>query len=276
MDLHGALALSQVTVWNKLWWLEANTNLETSWAPVNELNGSLGLDACDGCVDFLSDDITAVKQASCHILSVAGIALDHLVVWLEARVGDLSDRVGLVGSFSSGDDWSIRDQWEMDTWVWDQVGLELVKIDVERTIESEGSSDGGNDLSDESVEVLEVWTFDVEGTTADVVDGLVVDHEGTVGLLQSGVGSQDGVVWLDDGGGDLWGWVDGEFELALLSVVNRETLHEEGTETGTSSTTEGVEDEETLETGAVVGNAADSVKDLVDKLLSDGVMTTGI
>lgn len=32
----------------------------------------------------------------------------------------------------------------MDTWVWDQVGLELVEIDVKRSIETEGSGDGGN------------------------------------------------------------------------------------------------------------------------------------
>jgi hypothetical protein len=37
-----------------------------------------------------------------------------------------------------------------------------------------------------------------------------------------------------------------------------------------------VEDEETLQTGAVVGNAADLVEDLVDELLSDGVVTTGV
>src|SRR5690606_19486331 len=167
---------------------------------------SLGLDACDGCVHLLSHDITTVEQASGHVLSVARITLDHLVVWLEARVGDLLDGVGLVGCLSGGDDWSVGDQWEVDTWVWDQVGLELVKIDVEGTVESEGGGDGRDDLSDESVEVLEVWTLDIEGATADVVDGLVVDHEGTVRLLQGGVGGQDGVVWLDDGGGDLWGW----------------------------------------------------------------------
>ena len=40
------------------------------------------------------------------------------------------------------DDWSVGNQWEMDTWVWDQVSLELSKIDVEGTIESEGGGDG--------------------------------------------------------------------------------------------------------------------------------------
>ena len=90
------------------------------------------------------------------------------------------------------------------------------------------------------------WALNVEVATADVVDGLVVDHEGTVGVLQGGVGGQDRVVWLDDGGGDLWGGVDGELQLGLLAVVNGETLHQEGSETGTGTTTEGVEDQETL------------------------------
>ena len=37
-----------------------------------------------------------------------------------------------------------------------------------------------------------------------------------------------------------------------------------------------MEDKETLQTGAVVGNAADLVEDLVNELLADGVVTTGI
>ena len=45
--------------------------------------------------------------------------------------------------------------------------------------------------------------LDVQVTAADVVDGLVVDHEGAVGVLQGGVSGQDGVVGLDHSGGDL-------------------------------------------------------------------------
>ena len=38
-------------------------------------------------------------------------------------------------------------------------------------------------------------------------------HESTVGVLEGGMGGEDGVVGLDDSGGDLWGGVDGEFQL---------------------------------------------------------------
>jgi hypothetical protein len=80
-------------------------------------------------------------------------------------------------------------------------------------------------LSNEAVQVLIVGTLDSEVAAADVVDSLVVDHEAAIGVLQRGVSSQDGVVWLNDSGGNLWGGVDAELELALLAVVNRETLH---------------------------------------------------
>ena len=95
-------------------------------------------------------------------------------------------------------------------------------------------------------------------------------------MLEGGVGGEDGVVGLDNGGGDLRGRVDAELELALLAIVDGQTLHQQGTEPGTCSSTEGVEDEEALQTRAVVGNAADLIQDLVDELLSDGVVATGV
>lgn len=95
-------------------------------------------------------------------------------------------------------------------------------------------------------------------------------------MLKGGVGGQDGVVRLNDGGGNSGSRVDAELELALLAVVDGETLHEESAKTGTGTTTEGVEDQETLETSAVVGHAADLVNDLVNHLLANGVVTTSV
>jgi hypothetical protein len=77
--------------------LVADTELEASRAPVDELDGPLGLERRDSGVGVLGDNVTAVQQARGHVLAVAGVALDHLVVGLEARHGHLLDRVGLVG-----------------------------------------------------------------------------------------------------------------------------------------------------------------------------------
>ena len=134
----------------------------------------------------------------------------------------------------------------------------------------------GPTLSNQAVEVLVVGTLKTQVAAADVVDGLVVDHEGAVGVLEGGVGGENRVVRLDNRGGGLRGGVDAELELALLAVVDRETLHEEGTEAGTGTTTERVEHKETLETAAVVGDPAHLVEDLVDQLLADRVVATGV
>jgi hypothetical protein len=128
-------------------------------------------------------------------------------------------------------------------------------------------------LSDETVEVGVGWAFDVEGSAADVVDSLVVKHDSNVSVLQERVGGQDGVVWLNDSGGDLRRWVDGETELGLFTVIDGKTLEEERTETRSSTSTNRVEDEEALETGAVVSQLANSVEAEIDDFFTDGVVT---
>jgi len=55
------------------------------------------------------------------------------------------------------------------------------------------------------------------------------------------------------------------------TVVDREALEEEGAEAGAGAAADGVEGEEALQTGAVVGELADAVEDEVDDLLADGV-----
>merc|ERR1719259_1494496 len=135
------------------------------------------------------------------------------------------------------------------------------------TVETQRSGDGGNDLPDEPVEVGVSGSFDVQVAAADVVDGLIVDHESAVGVLQGGVGGQDGVVWLHHRRGHLRRRVDGELQLGLLAVVHRQSFHEKGGEAGSGATTERVEDEEALESSALIGQFADAVQNQVDNLL---------
>ena len=163
----------------------------------------------------------------------------------------------------------------MDSWVWHQVGLELSNINIEGTIESEGSGQGRDSLGNESVQVGVGWSLDIEVSSADIIDGLVIKDDSDIGVLKKGVSGEDGVVWLDNGGGDLWGWVDGETELGLLSVIDGKSLEKERSETGSGTSTDGVEDEETLETSALIGELSNSVEAEIDDLATDGVMSSG-
>jgi hypothetical protein len=140
----------------------------------------------------------------------------------------------------------------VDTREGHQVSLELGQVDVQSTIKSETGRDGANDLSDQAVEVLVAGPGDVQVATTDVVDGLVVNQEGAIRVLDGAVGGQNGVVWFHDRSGHARRGIDGELQLGLLAIVSGETLQKESAEARTSTTTKGVEDQETLQRRAVV------------------------
>ena len=104
---HGSHDLGEVTSGDDGGRLIVDSDLEASGAPVNELNGPLGLDGGDGRVNVFRDDISSVHHGASHILSVSGIALGHHVGGLECTVGDFSNGELFVVGLLSGDDGSI-------------------------------------------------------------------------------------------------------------------------------------------------------------------------
>jgi hypothetical protein len=271
----GSLDLGEVTSGDNSGGLVVDTALETGRAPVNKLDGSLGLDGGNSGIDILRDDITTEHKAACHVLSVSGITLGHHGGGLESRVGDLSNRELLVVGLLGRDDGSVRGKHKVDTGVGDQVSLELSNINIKSTIETEGGGQRRDKLGNKSVQVGVSGSLNVEGSAADVVDGFVIEHDSNISVLKKRVGGKDRVVRLNNSGGDLGRGVDGETELGLLTVVDGKTFKKEGSETGTSSSTDGVEDKESLETSAVISELSDTVEAQVDDFLSDGVVTTG-
>ena len=154
------------------------------------------------------------------------VALHHLVSGLEARVGDVSHGELFVVGFLGGNDRRIGHQGEVDARVRHQVGLEFGEVDVQGSVEPEGCRDGGHDLTDQAVQVGVRGSLDVQVSAAYVVDGLVVDHEGAVGVLQRGVSGEDGVVRFDHCCCNLGSGVDGKLQLRLLTVVDRKAFHQ--------------------------------------------------
>ena len=101
-------------------------------------------------------------------------------------------------SLLSRNDWGISDQGEMNPGVWHQIGLELVEVNIKSTIKTERGSNGRDDLTNQTIQIGISWPFNIQITTADIVNGLVVNHESTIGMIQSGVGGQDRVVGLNN------------------------------------------------------------------------------
>lgn len=65
--------------------------------------------------------------------------------------GQILSLEALMTRFCCANDWSIRDQGIVNSGIWNQVGLELVQIDVQGTVKSQGTGDGRYNLGNQSV-----------------------------------------------------------------------------------------------------------------------------
>ena len=136
----------------------------------------------------------------------------------------------------------------MDPRVGHQGGLELRDVHVQRAVEAQRGRERRDDLRQEAGQVRVRRALDVEVAAAEVVQRLVVDHEGDVGVLEHGGRAEDRVVRLHDGGGHLRGRVHGELDLGLLAVGDREALEQERAEARPGAAAEGVEVVDDLDT----------------------------
>ena len=123
--------------------------------------------------------------------------------------------------FLSRDDRGRCGQREVDA----GMGTRLVwncQINIQGSITSQRSSDGGHDLANKAVKVSAGWVFITEVSMTDVIDGLIVNHEGTIRVLEDGVSGEDGVIGLNYSCGNLGGCVNEELQLGRLAVIFRD------------------------------------------------------
>ncbi len=174
---------SQITSWNDSWWLIVDTNFESSWAPVNELNSSLGFNGGNWSIDVFWDDITSVQHRASHIFTMSWVTFGHHWCWFEGWVGDFSYGQLFVISFLGWDDWRVWTQHKMNSWIWDQVGLEFSDINVQSTIESQRGGQRWDNLSNKSVQVGVSRSFNVQLSSANVINGFVIEDNCNISVF---------------------------------------------------------------------------------------------
>merc|ERR1719199_1368595 len=150
-----------------------------------------------------------------------------------------------------------------------------LRFDVQLTVEAERGGHGGHGLGHDAVDVAVSRALDLEVALEDLVEGLVVEDQGHLGVVEQQVGREETVVGLDDDEREVGRRVDLEADLGLLAVVDREALEDQATEARSRASTDGVVDDETLDVLRVVRKLADQLAGGIDVLLADGVVATG-
>ena len=116
---------------------------------------------------------------------------------------------------------------------------------------------------------------ELEGSEADVVQGLVVDDHALISVLDQLMDGKGGVVGLNDSVGHLGGGHDGEGLHDSVGVLLSHLGDKEGSHTGAGSTTEGVGDLEALEAVTALSLLSGNIEDGVDEFGTLGVVTLG-
>merc|ERR1739838_1231957 len=128
----------------------------------------------------------------------------------------------------------------METRERNQVHSELSQVGVELTGESEAAGDTGESSRNEMVKITIGRGGELEGSEADIVKGLVINAHNLIGVLDKLMDREGGVVRLNDGIRDLGGRHDGEGDHLSVGVLLSDLGDEEGSHTGSGTTTERV------------------------------------
>merc|ERR1712144_46307 len=253
----------------------ANGGLNVVGDPLHKVGGVLVLDVEHLLVNLLGGHAATEEGGACEVATVTGIGGTHHVLGVEHLLGELGDGERTVLLGSTGGQRREASEEEVETGEWDEIDSELAQVRVELTGEAQAASDTRHAGGAQVVEVAVCRGGQLEGTEADVVQGLVVKAHALVGVLDELVDRECGVVWLHNSVGHLGGWHHREGEHHTVGVLLTDLGDQESSHTGARATSERVAELEALQAIAGLGFLADNIKHGVDELRTLGVVTLG-
>ena len=153
---------------------------------------------------FLGRDLASEQSGHGQIASVARIRGSHHVAVIKHLRGQLGNSQVAIGLGIARCQGCKANHEEMQTWKGHHVDSQLSQVCIQLTRETQASRDAAHDSRYQVVEIAIVGVVDFERAKTDIIQGLVIDTECGIRVLNQLMGSQDGIVWLHDSVRDFW------------------------------------------------------------------------
>jgi len=243
--------------------------------PFDEVAAVLVLYVQHLLINLLHGHTSSEHSSHGQVSAVSGVAGSHHVLGIEHLGGELGDGQSSVLLRTSAGQRSKSGDEEVETGEGNHIDCEFPEISVQLAREPQAGGDTRHGGGDEMVKISISGGGQFQGSETDIVESLVVNGEGLIGVLYQLVDREGGVVRLDNCVGDLGGRYYGESSHDPVGVFLTDLGDKEGSHSGSSSTTKRVGQLESLKTVAAFSFLSDYVKDRVDELSSLGVVSLG-
>ena len=188
------------------WWDVAHGSFDVVGDPFNKVAAVLVLHVQHLLVNLLHGHAATEDGGHSQVASVAGVAGGHHVLGVKHLLSQLWDCEGAVLLATPGRQGGKAGHEEVQTREGHHVDGQFTKVSVQLTWEPQAGGHSRHGGRDEMVEITIGGCGQLQGTEADVVEGLVVDAEALICVLNQLMHRESGVVWLDNRVRHFGGW----------------------------------------------------------------------
>merc|ERR1719361_795771 len=224
-------------------------------------------------VDVVCGHTSTEAERGCQVLSIVWFDVGEEVSCAVSLCRQLLNRHFYLFGMVRTNKRCLRNEEEVESREGDQVDSQLSKVAVQFTREAKGRSHTATSLSNKSIQLTVSGLFVLQNVVVDVVQSLVVNDKRFVRVFQQLMRRKNSVIRFDNGIGHFGGWEHGVGGGNSVWVAVTNLQQEKSSHTRTSSSSERVENLETLRRVALLNFLADSVQHRLHKLCTFSVVS---